>query len=209
MSKKSIFFFSLALLLISPSLSFAQEEGKKDAEGKELRQDIDTFLGDQLESHEKKSLNLRMRDIGSLENEPYAWKEFFRLETKDEYENTLGYTTEREYYFLFYHYETVVDRQYALKYWLESFIEGESIRPGRGKRTYDYAKPTIILINPTNIIIMNYDCKYYDDYDFEDWRDRMIKYFGDKDSTIVIELKCDGPLEWTLNAPDPKNRELF
>lgn len=205
MLKKSVFTISLLfpVLFSSPQL-LAQEES-----GGQLKVKIEQFKADHKESHEEKHLNLRMREIGGLENEPFAWKEFFRLETKEEFENNLGYTTEREYYFLFYHYETELDRKYALKFWMEDFIEGESIRPARPKRSYDYAKPTIILINPTNIAILTYDCKYFDEYDFEAWSDKMLEYFGDKDETMMIELECDGPLEWTLNAPDPKIRELF
>ncbi|MGB0979902.1 MAG: hypothetical protein ACPGVV_10925 [Croceimicrobium sp.] len=195
----------LALTFLATSLNLEAQ----DAKGTELKGKIEQFLADHADSYKKKHLNLKMREIGGLENEPFAWKEFFRLESNEEYENTLGYETEREYYFLFYHYETELDRKYALKFWMEDFIEGETIRPSRPKRSYDYAKPTIILINPTNIIILTYDCKYFDEYDFEDWQDKMIEYFGDKSETMVIELECNGPLNWTKNAPDPKIRELF
>lgn len=181
----------------------------QDAKGLELKGQIESFLAEQSESYKKKHLNLRMREIGSLENEPFAWKEFFMLESLEEFENNLGYTTERDFYFLFYHYETEEDRQYALKYWMDEFIEGESIRPSRPKRSYDYAKPTIILINPTNIVILNYECKYFDEYNYDDWKDTLMKHFGNKDETIIIELECGGPLNWTLNAPDPKFRGLF
>lgn len=204
MLKNSVF----KLLFISALLvPFSQKA--QDAKGDSLKSKIEAFVADHADTHEKKHLNLRMREIGGLENEPFAWKEFFRLETKEEFENQLGYTTEREYYFLFYHYETELDRKYALKFWMEDFIEGESIRPSRPKRSYDYATPTIILINPSNIIILNYECKYYDEEDYENWKDTMMEYFGDKDETMMIELECDGPLNWTLNAPDPKIRELF
>ncbi len=204
MLKNSIYSLLFLSIFIQPLKIQAQ-----DASGEELKSKIEQFLANHAEDHKKKELNLKMREVGGLENEPFAWKKFFRLETLEEFENTLGYTTEREYYFLFYHYENVTDRQYALKYWMEDFIEGETIRPGRPKRTYDYAKPTIILINPTNIIVLNYECKYFDEYDFEDWRDKMLEYFGDKKETMIIELQCKGPLEWTLNAPDPKIRDLF
>jgi hypothetical protein len=200
----------LSLFLLSLGIQLqAQDTDKRDEEGTEFKAAIEQFVSEMKEDHKQKTLNLRMREIGSLENEPFAWKEYFMLETKEEFENNLGYTTEREYYFLFYHYATVEDRQYALKYWLEDFIEGEQVRPGRPVRTYDYATPTLILINPTNIIILNYECKYFDDYDYDDWRDLMIEKFGDRATTMVIEIECDGPLEWTLNAPDPKVRGLF
>lgn len=208
MYKMRLFHISFLAFFFLTSNLMAQEE-KKDPQGNDLKASIEQFKNDMAESHKLKTLNLKMREIGGLENEPFAWKEFFMLETLEEYENSLGRTTERDFYFLMYHYETEEDRQYALKFWMEDFIEGEAIRPSRPVRKYDYARPTIILINPNNIIILTYECKYYDDYDFEDWKDRMMEYFGDKDETMVIEIMCNGPLEWTENAPDPKIRGLF
>lgn len=209
MLKMNLIYFQVFLASLLVGGSTISNSNDTDPKGTEFKASIEQFTSDMAEDHKQKSLNLKMRKIGSLENEPFAWKEFFMLETIEEYENTLGYTTEREYYFLFYHYATEEDRQYALKYWMEDFIEGESIRPGRPKRTYDYAIPTIILINPTNICILNYECKYFDEEDYDDWKDRMMEYFGDKSSTMLIEIECDGPLNWTLNAPDPKERGLF
>lgn len=208
MSKISLNLSSLLFLLTSFTLQ-AQDAEKRDEKGADFKAEIEQFVAELSSDYEKKTLNLRKREIGSLENEPFAWKEYFMLESKEEFENNLGYTTEREYFFLFYHYATVEDRQYALKYWLEDFIEGEQVRPGRPVRTYDYAIPTLILINPTNIIILNYECKYYDEYDFDDWKDQMIETFGDRAETMVIEIECGGPLKWSLNAPDPKVRGLF
>lgn len=196
---------TLIVLFSLPKQPHYQYKNQSDS----LKIAIQEFVQDHKEDYEKKYLNIRKREIGSLENEPFAWKEFFMLESKEEFENNLGYTTEREFYFLFYHYDSELDRKYALKYWMEDFIEGESIRPARPVRTYDYATPTIILINPQNIIICNYECKFFEEENFEAWKDTLVEHFGDKSKTMVIEIECEGPLKWTLNAPDPKIRELF
>jgi hypothetical protein len=204
-SKNSTFYFLIAFTIFQSNLVFGQKESRGDS----LKAAISSFVSAHSESHSKKHLNLRAREIGSLENEPFEWKDYFMLESNEEFENNLGYTTEREMFFIAYHYKSETDRQYALKYWMEEFIEGKAIRVARPVRSYPYAKPTIVLINPTNIIICTYECKYYDEYDFEDWKDSMMEHFGNKKETIVLELVCEGPLNWTLNAPDPKTRELF
>ncbi len=210
MKFKRVLSYSPKILILICFLSLVKESHSQDtSSGDSLKIAIQNFIDSHQGDYEKKYLNIRKREIGGLENEPFAWKEFFMLESKEEFENNLGYETEREFYFLFYHYETETDRQYALKYWMEDFIEGEKIRPSRPVRSYDYAIPTIILINPQNIIICNYACKYYDEDNYESWKDSLVEHFGDKQETMVIEIECDGPLKWTLNAPDPKVRGLF
>lgn len=197
-----IFFFALFSL---PKQLHSQDLNSTDS----LKIAIKSFIEDQSQDYRKKHLNLRKRDIGNLESEPFDFKDYFMLESKEEFENNLGYTTEREIYFMFYSYESETDRQYALKYWMQDFIEGKTIRAGRPVRSYAYAKPTIILINDKNIIVCNYECKYFDEDNYDYWKDELMEHFGDKYKTMVIEIECEGPLEWTRNAPDPKNRGLF
>ena len=72
--------------------------------------------------YEKDYLNIPQRELGGLEDEVFMWSDKFRLESKEEFENTLGYTTERKFYFNFYFYETETDRQYALKNWMENLF---------------------------------------------------------------------------------------
>lgn len=209
--EKSRFLFKimriLSLILIFTLSKSVYSQDLNSEEG--LKSTINAFIEKHAKDYKKKYLNIRNREIGSLENEPYGYKDFFMLESREEFENTLGYTTEREIYFLFYHYESELDRKYALKYWMKEFIEGKTIRPARPVRTYEYATPTIILINPQSIIICNYDCKYYDEGNYDYWKKTLLEQFGDKHETMVIEIECDGPLKWTNNAPDPKIRELF
>jgi len=199
----------LSLLIISISLSFSSYSQNAEALSDSLKSQISLFISEHASSHEKDYLNIPSREIGGLEDEIFMWSDKFRLESKEEFKNNLGYTTERKIYFNFYFYETELDRQYALKNWMDNFIEGKSIRASRPVRSYDYATPTIILINKQSIIFCNYDCKYYDEDNYDYWKKTLMKYFGDRRETMMIEIACDGPMEWTKNAPDPKVRGLF
>lgn len=178
------------------------------AQSDTLQEQIARFKANMNESHKIKTLNLDKRNLGSIYDTDFEWRSEFRLDSREKIENNLGYKTDREVYFNIFEYATELDRQYALKFWMESFIEGKSIRASRPVRSYEYAIPTIILINPTNIVIANYECKYYDYNNFKFWKEKMLEHFG-TDNTMVIEIECDGPLEWTINAPDPKTRGLF
>ena len=178
------------------------------AQSDTLKQQIASFKADLKESHEIKTLNLDKRKLGAIDETEFDWRTEFRLDSREKIENNLGYKTDRKIYFNIFEYASELDRQYALKFWMENFIEGKSIRPARQVRSYEYAIPTIILINPTNIVVANYECKYYEYDNFKFWKNKMLEHFGTNE-TIVIEIECDGPLEWTKNSPDPKNRGLF
>ncbi len=199
----------ISLFVLAICASFFSRGQKTEELSDSLKSQIKLFLNEHADSHEKDYLNIPKREIGGLEDEIFMWSDKFRLESKEEFENKLGYTTERKIYFNFYFYETELDRQYALKNWMDNFIEGKTIRAARPVRTYQYATPTIILINKQNIIFCNYDCKYYDDENYDYWKKTLMQYFGDRRETMMIEIACDGPLEWTKNAPDPKVRGLF
>lgn len=198
-------FFSYHNYLLALTVLFSPGLQKGFAQHEELKQKISAFTADHVEDYDKKYLNIADREMGDIDNSSYSWKDEFMLKSKEKLENSIGNKSYRKFYFSVYAYETLEDRQYALKYWMENFIEGKSIRPGRPVRTYPYASPTIILINDREIVIGNYKCRDYTNENFEYWKDSMEKYFGNE-NTIVIEILCDGPLEWTKNSPDPKNR---
>lgn len=179
------------------------------AQVEDLQSRVDSFKKVHSEAYELKYLNIAERDLGVIDDTYPAWKDKFMLKGKEKSLNNLGSKSYPKFYFNIYAYETLKDRQYALKDWMEKFLEGESIRPGREMRTYDYASPTIILINDTEIIIANYKCSDFSEDNFEFWLDELEKYFG-ADNTMVIEVLCGGPLKWTENPPDPRTtRGLF
>ncbi len=183
--------------------------GNSSAQSAELKQKVAAFKTDFEENYEMNYLNISDRDLGYIEETDPAYKEEFQLKAKEKTENNIGNRSKAKFYFSVFAYETLDDRQWALKDWMEDFIEGKTLRKGRTVRTYEYATPTIILINDLEIIVVNYDCKDYSEDNFEKWNDELLRYFGNE-NTMVIEILCDGPLEWTKNAPDPKDRaKLF
>lgn len=188
----------LFILTIIPTIIFAQDG--------EMKQKISAFKSDQNDKYDMKYLNIADRNLGSIDDTDPAWKDQFLLKAKERQEDAIGNNSYFKFYFSIYGYEDIDDRQYALKDWMENFIEGKSIRAGRDVRTYEYAKPTLILINDKEIIICNFDCSDYTEAIFKDWKKQLLTYFG-HDNTMVIELMCDGPLEWTKNAPDPKSKK--
>ena len=194
-------------LLITACLMVISFTGLSQAE--ELKQKVEAFKNEHAEQYELKFLNISDRDLGVIDETFPAWKDKFMFKGLEKAENNLGSKSYPKFYFNIYAYETLKDRQYALKDWMENFLEGEAIRPGREMRTYDYATPTLILINDTEIIILNYKCSDFTEDNFEYWQDELLKYFGAK-NTMLIEVLCGGPLKWTKNAPDPRaTRGLF
>jgi hypothetical protein len=201
-SKKNSLFYLVVISfwLLSFLPAFAQADS--------LKGQVQAFENSLSAKFEKEYLNIAKRDLGAIDETEFEWREQFLLEAKEKAEDNLGSNRRFKYYINVYKYATVTDRQYALKFWLENFIEGEELRAGRDKRTLRYATPTLILINPTHIIICNYDCRYFSYEDFDLWKDRLLEHF-ETSETMVIEVQCDGPVEWTKRAPDPKTRGLF
>lgn len=179
------------------------------AQSEEIKQKVEAFKSEHADQYELKFLNIPDRDLGMIDETLPAWKDKFMLKGLEKAENTLGGKSYPKIFVNIYSYETLKDRQYALKDWMEEFLEGESIRPGREMRTYDYASPTLILINDTEIIVLNYKCSDFTEDNFEFWEDELMKYFS-AENTMVIEVLCGGPLKWTKNPPDPRaSRGLF
>lgn len=180
------------------------------AQSDSLKAQVANFKTKHQEKHQLKYLNIEQRELGGLDDTEPAYRDRFMLESKEEYENSLGYTTERDVYFDVLGYASVRDRQYALEYWMEEFIEGAKLRPARPIRKLRYAVPTIILINPQSIIVCSFDCKFYTEAHFDHWKTQIWESFAtDQEKSMLLEVQCDGPVAWTKNPPDPKARGLF
>lgn len=188
------------ILLVAPQIANAQTE--------ELKQKLTAFASDHEADYDKKHLNIADRELGSIDETEYEWNDKFMLKSKEKKSSDLGRDSYHKFYFSFYAYSSFEDRQYALKDWMENFIEGNSIRAGKEMKKYEYATPTIILINKTEIMICNYNCSIYSEENFKYWRKTLLKYF-ETDDTMVIEIGCEGPLKWTKNVPDKKNRKVM
>jgi hypothetical protein len=175
------------------------------AQHEDLKQRIKAFVEAHGADYEKKYLNISEAKIGDIEGQSFDFSEKFMLRAKKKTENELGNMVKAKYYVNIYAYEDKSDRDYALKHWFKNFVEGGSIRPGITTRNYQHATPTIIVINELDVCVLNYSCNLYDYEAYKKWKDSMLQFFGDEKS-VVVEIKCNGPIEWTQNPPDPKDR---
>jgi len=166
---------------------------------------IEAFAQDMDSIYKKSTLNISPRDIGVIFDTYPDYTQEFVLKAREKRENSLGRASKFTYYFAFLSYDDPSDLDYAMKDWLKEFFEDQSVRPGRETKRYPYGKPSIVIVNKNNISLMTFECSQYDVQMYRGWREKMLSYFGDANS-VVIELLCDGPLQWTKNPPDPKDR---
>jgi hypothetical protein len=195
----SLIIFSLSVVMFFAPLAIK-------AQHEELKQSINAFVDSKSKSFEKKYLNQTEPDYGELANTNFTFHDFFELRAKERTENSLGNRVKMKYNCSFYAYENGTERDYALSFWFKNFIDGKRITPGREVRTYKGTEPTIIIINATSVCIINFSCYDFDPESFRDLRKEMLAFFGN-DESMVIEIQCDGPLKWTKNPPDPKDRK--
>lgn len=190
-----------ALILFSLHVS-AQADSTSH---KELNQRLDAFVADNSDGFELEEFNLSPPDIGDIEDTDYEFSKEFMLKSEERSESNLGRNQYQKIYINAYGYYDESEKDYAVKEWLSDFIDGQTVRPGRDKRRYEYAEPMIAVINEDHIVVMSFECAW-DSYDyFTEWREKFFTYFVDSES-VVIEVRCEGPLEWTKNPPDPSDR---
>lgn len=194
----SIFRNTIPFIAVVLSLSVA-------GQNEDLQQRIAAFVESHNPQFEKKYLNISKKDFGAIDQATHSYNSYFELKSREKRTDNLENSTYFEYYFEWYGFEGVDDRNWAMKAWLKDFLEGKTVRAGRPVRSYPYVTPTLVLINELDISILNYKCSQYSEEDFKQWKKSMLKFFGN-DDTVVIEIGCEGPLEWTQNAPDPKSR---
>ena len=188
----------IIILLFAPVLLFSQSND-------ELKQRVSAFVAEADSGFTKKDLSIATQDIGGIPDTDFEWTENFMLKSRTKVVNNIGNKSYPKYYFSFFTYYDVTERDYAMQYWLKNFLEKTTLRTGRTLRTMDGAQPTIIVINQTNISILTYQCVLEEEESFKEWRRTMLKWFGSP-ASIIIEINCDGPLEWTKNIPDSKDR---
>ena len=187
--------FCLCIVLFQLEIQ-AQTQG--EVQGK-----MDSFQAWASEKYELKELNIVEPNWGALNNSDPEFHMYFQFKSREKVLDNLdrkGYT---KMDVALYYYATEEDASYALTAWLKDFMEGKSLRMGRPMRTFEYAKPSIILIDEKYIVILQMKCSDYFVEDYENWVKAMEKQLGDF-STMTIEVLCEGPLDWTKNAPDPK-----
>lgn len=196
-----IFPLSIALAIITMAFNMQDDSGHE-----ELKQQISAFVNSRSAEYDKKYLNVTEPEYGELNNTNFDFHEFFQLKAKEKTVNNIGNKTKLKLNYSFFAYENEQERDYALSFWFKNFITGKRISPGRTVRTLKNAEPTIGLINKDHVCIVSLSCNNDNSELLYDLRKEMLTFFGDPES-MVFEINCDGPLRWTKNPPDPKDRK--
>ncbi len=184
------------LLAFAPLLSYGQAE--------ELKQRTALFLEEQAANYKIKELNGNEPDYGVLQETQFIHHSYFQLKQIEKELNDLGNNVKPKYDLSTYAYEDEEELKYALKFWFKEFIGDKRITPGRDYRTVDHIVPVIIIIEKNYIAILTLSCYSVNIEEFRAWRSSMLGVFGSPNA-MVVELGCNGPIEWTKNAPDPKD----
>jgi hypothetical protein len=172
----------------------------------DLQQRIHGFQTDLKEGYVVKTLNLNGENLGALEAEETATRTHFKMEAREKTEDNLGRSVKRSVHVQVFSFESIDDLNWAMKRWLPDFIDHSAVRPGRDVKNVPNVDPSVVVIEGTSIAVLTQSCSQFDLESFRDWRQRMLTYFGSA-AAVVIEVQgCEGPLMWTKNAPDPKDR---
>ncbi len=184
------------LLAFMPFMLLAQTE--------EVKQRTALFLQEQGTKFKVKELNGSEPDYGVLSETQFVFHQYYQLKQLEKEVNELGNSVRPKYDLSTFVYEDEEELKYALKFWVKDFIGDKRRTPGRDYRTVDHVDPAIVIIDGSSICILTLSCYATDIDEFRDWRSTMLGVFGSPNA-MVIEIGCNGPIEWTKNAPDPKD----
>lgn len=190
-------FILLSVLVAAPTLK---------AQSSELQQRIQGFQNDLKEGFAVKTLNLKGENLGALENEETATRVHFKMEAREKSEDNLGRSVKRSVHVQVFEFDNLDDLNWAMKRWLPDFIDHSAVRPGRDVKNVPHVDPSVVVIDGATIAVLTLSCGQFDLESFRDWRQRMLTYFGSAAAVVVEVQGCEGPLMWTKNAPDPKDR---
>ena len=172
----------------------------------ELNQNCSAFAADLGSNFQRKELNVSTLRLGGLNLDDAAQWSQVELVEKAKRANNLGNKVKFSVTLTAVHYASVEDRDWAVKNWLKAFLGPTAVRPGRDTKSVPEAPPGIVVINDQSILLLTLPCAQYDAQSFRDWRTKMAQYFSTETSVIIDLDGCEGPLIWTKNAPDPKDR---
>jgi len=188
--------FFLTLLL--PLSLFGQDQ--------DLAQRIAAFQTDMQETFKVKTLNIGGESLGALEKESPDFRTDFKLEGLEKQKDNLDRNVKYDVYVHVFQFADIEELNWVMKRWLPNFMDGASIRPGRDKKTIDHVDPTVVVIDGATISVLTLPCPQFSVESFRDWRSKMLTYFGSPTSVIIEVAGCEGPLMWTKNPPDSKDR---
>lgn len=172
----------------------------------ELAQNCTAFKNDLGSEYVGKDLNISTLRLGGLTREEAANSLQVELIEKTKRVNNLNNKVKFSVTLTALYYNSIEDRDWAVKNWLKAFLGETAVRPGRDTKSVPGAPPGIIVINDQSIVLLTFPCAQYDAQAFREWRTRVTQYFSNETSVILDLDGCEGPLIWTKNAPDPKDR---
>ena len=186
------------IILLIPRLLLGQTD--------ELNQRINAFKNDLSTNYKVKTLNIGGERLGAIEYEDCFYRTKFKLEKLEKQRDNLNRNVKFDIFMTIVEFSDTDDLNWAMKRWLKDFIDGSQIRPGRNSRSVSNANPSIIVIEGNSISILNQPCMQFEAIEYRNWRSKMLTYFGSPSSVIIEIGGCGGPLNWTKNAPDPRDR---
>ncbi|MCC5915822.1 MAG: hypothetical protein JJU02_00705 [Cryomorphaceae bacterium] len=176
------------------------------AQSEELKQLMDAYKETLAEEYDAKYFNLKPRDIGRVLETEHNFHEFFQLRSKKKIPNAFGKNQKLKIYLNVISYDSEYVLENAIRFWFKNFHLDQEIRPGRKVKSYEGANPMYVIIIGTHVIIMDIDCNGYTEEQWEKLTKDMRSFFDPNKEAIIIELLCNGPLEWVQNAPDFRKR---
>jgi hypothetical protein len=186
------------IMIIGTQFAFAQIE--------DIKQRIDAYLEAMSDRYEVKRYNLKSRDIGSILETEHSYHDFFQLRSKKKLPNAFGRNQPQKLYINVISYDSKYLLENAMQFWFNNFIDGQQVRPGRLVRGYDNARPMFFVIFDTHVFIMDMDCTAYTENNWKELTKEIKSFFDESKEAVIIELFCDGPLEWRQNPPDLRRR---
>jgi hypothetical protein len=187
-------------------LVFLAATATATAQTSDLQQRIKGFQSELAATYAVKTLNLQGESLGALEKEEPAFQTHFKLEAKEKSEDNLGRSTKLNAHIQVFEFETSDDLNWAMKRWMPDFIDHNAVKPGRDSKSLPHADPAIVVVEGTVITVLTLPCSQFDLDRFRIWRKQLLTYFGGASSVVIEVQGCEGPLLWTKNAPDPKDR---
>lgn len=172
----------------------------------ELQQRIKGFQAELASEYAVKTINLQAERLGALEQEEPAYRTHFKLEAKQKSTDNLDRSTKLSVHVRVFEFAEQDDLNWAMKRWLANFIDGSSIKPGRDAKSLPNVGPAVVVIEGNTIAVLTLACSQFDLERFRTWRKHLTTYFGSAESVVIEVQGCEGPLLWTKNAPDPKDR---
>lgn len=176
------------------------------AQSDELAGRIASFELEVSEQFKKVGYNVVEPEWGALNHSEPDHHIYFQWKSREKRRDNLDRKNYHKIDFAVYEWNDAEDGAWALRSWMDEFMEGRKLRPGREVRAYEYAQPSVVIMDTNYVVIAQMRCADYFEEEFDDWVKLLEKHFG-RSKAMTLELHCGGPLKWTRNAPDPNKKK--